>query len=99
MTELWNIFAEITVQPDDFASGNTVGFMNIITWADTAETAQTKIASYFDSFGWHIVSVEAAKVLDVDHTCENEEFQDIIARASVNPEAILCGTFHSYKVN
>ena len=51
MTELWNIFAEITVQPDDFASGDTVGFMNIITWADSAETAQTKIASYFDSFG------------------------------------------------
>ena len=30
---------------------------------------------------------------------ENEEFQDMVDRASTNPNAILCGTFHRYKVN
>jgi hypothetical protein len=99
MSELWNIFAEITVQPDDFPSGDTVGFMNIITWADSAEAAQAKIAHYFQSFDWRIVGVEEAKVLNVQQIYEDEEFQDMIGRASVNPEAILCGTFHSYKAN
>jgi hypothetical protein len=47
MTKLWNIFAEITVQPDDFPSGDTAGYMNIITWADSAEAAQKKDCSLF----------------------------------------------------
>jgi hypothetical protein len=99
MSELWNLFAEITVQPEDFPSGDTVGFMNIITWADSAEAAQAKIAHYFQSFDWHIVGVEEAKVLNVQQIYEDEEFHDMIERAIVNPEAIICGTFHSYKAN
>jgi hypothetical protein len=99
MSELWNIFAEITVQPEDFPSGDTVGFMNIITWADSAEAAHAKIAHYFQSFQWHIVGVEEAKILNVQQIYEEEEFQDMIERAIVNPEAVICGTFHSYKAN
>jgi hypothetical protein len=99
MSELWNVRAEIMVQPEDFASGDTLGFMNIVTWANSAETAQEKIEHYFKSFDWHIVGVEQAKVLDVDHIYEEEEFQGMIERVNANPEAIICGTFHSYKVN
>ena len=62
MSELWNVLAEIMVQPEDFASGDTLGFMNIVTWADSAEIAQEKIAHYFKSFDWQIVCVEEAKV-------------------------------------
>jgi hypothetical protein len=54
---------------------------------------------YFQSFHWHIVGVEEAKISNVQHIYEEEEFQDMIERAIVNPEAIICGTFHRYKAN
>jgi hypothetical protein len=99
MPELWNIFAEITVRPEDFPSGDTIGYMNIITWAESAEAAQQKIATYFERFDWHIVEVDEAKILNVDFIYEDEEFHDMVDRARNNPEAIVCDTFHSYKVN
>ena len=99
MNELWKIFAEITVQPDDFPSGDTVGFMNIVTWADSAQTACKKIEAYFASFGSHIVEIEEATVLDIDFVYEDQSFHEMVQRAGVNPDAVLCGTFHSYKVN
>jgi hypothetical protein len=97
--ELWNILAAIIVQPEDFSSGDTNGFMNIITWADSAEAAQKKIASYFLGFDWHVVGVEEVKVLPLDFVSDNDEFQDMFERARNNPDAIICGTFHSFKTN
>jgi hypothetical protein len=99
MPELWNIRAEITVQPEDFPGGDTNGFMNILIWAESAEAAQQKIATYFERFDWHIVGVEEAIVLSADFVADNEEVQDRIDRARNNPEAIICSTFHSYKSN
>jgi len=99
VNELWKIRAEIVVQPEDFPSGDTVGFMNIITWADSAEVARQKIAFYFERFDWHIVGVEEAVVLNDDFVADNDEFQDMVERARNNPDAIICGMFHSYKVN
>jgi hypothetical protein len=97
--ELWNIRAEIIVQPEDFPSGDTNGFMNIVIWADSAEAAREKIASYFRRFEWHIVRVEEAKVLSLDFVADGDEFQDMLERARSNLDAIICGTFHSYKAN
>lgn len=99
MQELWKIYAEITVEPQEFPNGDTVGFMNIITWADSANEARTKIEGYFATFKWCIVEVEEAAPIHEDYIYDSEEFQDMIERARVNPEAIICGTFHSYKVN
>jgi len=99
VTELWNIRAEITVQPEDFPSDDTNGFMNIITWADSDEAAREKIASYFERFEWHVVGVEEARVLPLDFVADNEEFQDMFERARGNPDAIICGTFHSFKTS
>jgi hypothetical protein len=99
MNELWNIRAEILVQPEDFPSGDTNGFMNIVTWADSAEAAREKIASYFQRFDWHVVGVEEAKVLPLNFAADNDEFQEMFDRALTNPDAIICGTFHSYRVN
>lgn len=99
MAELWNIRAEIIVQPEDFPSGETNGFMNIVTWADSAEAAQEKIASYFHGFDWHVVGVEEATVLPLDFVSDSDEFQNIFERARNNPDAIICGTFHSFKTN
>jgi len=97
--ELWNIRAEIIVQPEDFPCGDTNGFMNIVTWANSAEAAREKIASYFRRFEWHVVGVEEAKVLPPDFVSDNDEFQDMFERARISPDAIICGAFHSFKTN
>jgi hypothetical protein len=99
VTELWNIRAEIIVQPEDFPSGETNGFMNIVTWADSADAAQKKIESYFQGFDWHVVGVEEAKVLPLDFASDSDEFQDMFERALYNPDAIICGTFHGFRAN
>ena len=98
MTQFWNIRAEITVEPEDF-SGDTVGFMNIITWSDSPDGARAKIEAYFATFNWHIVEVEEACLIRKDFIYDSDEFQDMIDRAATNPDAIICGTFHSYKLN
>ena len=98
MQQLWNVRAEITVEPQDFPSG-AVGFMNIITRADSADSARTKIEAYFATFNWHIIRVQEAAPIREDFIYDSDEFADMIERAKTNPDAIICGTFHSYKAN
>jgi hypothetical protein len=73
--------------------------MNIITWADSPEAAREKIAWYFERFGWQVVGVEEGRVLPLDFVADDEEFQDMFERACNYPDAIICGTFHSFKTN
>jgi len=98
MAELWIVRVEMTVQPEDFASGNTVGFMNAVIWADAPELAAARLSRYLATFDWHVVSVE-----DISIACDDlvyqEKMQEMIDQARVNPEAIVLGDFHSYKVN
>jgi hypothetical protein len=98
MSELWIIRAEITVQPEDFPSGDTVGFINVITWADSVETIRSKLSSYLETFDWHLLKIEDAHLVDSD-LVYHDEIEDMIERASNNPQSILLGTFFSYKVN
>ncbi len=99
MQQLWKIFAEITVEPQDFPSGDTVGFMNIITWADSTDSARIKIEAYFATFNWHIIGVEESAPIREDFIYDDDELTDMSERARTNPEAIILGTFYSYKVN
>ena len=99
MQQIWNVRAEITVESQDFPSGDTVGFMNIITWADSADSAQTKIEACFATFNWHIIGIEESAPIRENFIYDDDEFADMIERAKINPEAIICGTFHSYKAN
>jgi hypothetical protein len=97
--QLWNVRAEISVQPQDFPSGDTVGFMNIITWADSVDSVRTKIDAYFGTFNWQIIGVEEAAPIRENFIYDDDEFAEMIERARINPDAIICGTFHSFKVN
>ncbi len=89
----------MTVPPDEFPLGETIGFMNVITLADSAEAAQAKIEAYFATFNWHIVQVENSTVIDPNFVADDDEFAEIIERAYSHPDPIICGTFHSYKIN
>jgi hypothetical protein len=72
--------------------------MNVTTWADSQETAGVKIQNYLESLGWHLVSVEQAHVVDEERKYGEVEL-DQIERTRTNPNAIILGTFHTYKTN
>lgn len=89
---------ERIVQTGDNSSPSGIGFMNITTWADSRDTAVSKIGEYLESRGWHLVSVERAHVVNEDGECGEVEL-DQIERTRNNPDAIILGTFHTYETN
>ncbi len=89
---------ELTARTGGDKSPSEIGFMNITTWADSETTAESKIQKYLESFGWNPVSVEKAHVIDEDGKYGEVEL-DQIERTRNNPNAIILGTFHTYKTN
>jgi hypothetical protein len=57
-----------------------------------------KIRKYVASLGWHLVSVEKAQVVNEDGKYGEVEL-DQIERTRSNHNAIILGTFHTYKTN
>jgi hypothetical protein len=98
-SELWHLYIEMTVPPDAFPSGDTVGFMNVITQANSSEAAQARVETYFATLNWHIVQIESSKVIESDFAAEDDEFAEMIERARSHPDPIMLSTFHSYKIN
>jgi hypothetical protein len=96
MESIWLITCEILVEPGDLASGQTKAFANVVTWADSQDSVTSKIKRYLESFKWHLISFENAHPVD-DGRAYSEEVWDLIDRARTNPQAIILGTFFSYK--
>ena len=89
---------ELVAQTGDESSPSKIGFMNITTWADSNETAVGKVRGYIESLGWHLVSVEQAHMVNDEREYGEVEL-DQIERTRHNPNAIILGTFHTYKTN
>lgn len=98
MNTIWLVTSEILVEPGDVPSGSTKGFMNITTWADSIETIKEKLSRYLETFKWHLVSIEKAHPIDESHDY-GDEIERMLERTRSNPDAIILGTFHSYKEN
>jgi hypothetical protein len=96
METMWLVLTEIVAQTGD--PPPKIGFMNITTWADSEEAASSKIKQYLESFGWHLVSVEEASVID-ENADYGEDVGDMIERTRNNSRAIILGTFHTYRTN
>ena len=96
--EIWKLCVELIAQTGDDNAPSNIGFMNITTWADSEKTAEAKIQKYVESFGWHLVSVEKAHVVNEDGKYGEVEL-DQIERTRNNPNAIILGTFHTYKTS
>jgi hypothetical protein len=99
MVQIWKLVVEVLVEPGDIPSGLTKGFMNVTTWADSADSATDKLAKYIERFNWHIVSVENARPVADNEEFEDEDMEDMIARTRTNSNAIILGTFHGNKEN
>jgi len=99
MDQIWKLVVELLVPPGDMPSGMTKGFMNVTTWADSAETARNKLGNYIERFQWRILSIEDARPIAGDEEFEDENMADMVERTRTNPNAIILGTFHGYKEN
>ena len=97
MEKMWLILAEVIARPGE-SHESKIGFMNITTWAISEDAAKTKIEQYLHSFGWNLVNVDKADVVDDDFKC-GEAVAGMIDRTRNNPNAIILGTFHTYKTN
>jgi hypothetical protein len=97
VVKIWMLCVELVAQTDKNASSE-IGFMNITTWADSEKTAEAKIKMYLESFDWYLVSVERAHVVVEDGDYGERELDQIESTRN-NPNAIILGTFHTYKTN
>lgn len=83
--------------------GNAKGaFVDVVTWATDAAEYRRKADLLVSSMGGLVVSdVLVAEPVDDKRARIGRDFQppteDLIARARVNPNAILYGTFHLYE--
>jgi len=82
--QLWVITAEILVEPGDLPSGDTKGFANIVTWADSPKTAQQKVSEVLKSYKYEVLGIEASRPFD-ESTGYNDEILDIVDQARTNP--------------
>jgi hypothetical protein len=98
MEKMWLILTEVIGDSQHSSSDSKIGFMNITTWADSKESASEKIRLYIESFGWHLVSVEKADLID-ETSSYGEDVSEMIDRTRTNLNAIILGTFHTYKTN
>jgi hypothetical protein len=73
--------------------------MNVITRAASSEAAQVKVEAYFATFNWYVVQIENSQVIDPNFIADDDAFAEMVERARAHPDPIICGTFHSYKIN
>jgi hypothetical protein len=98
MEAIWLVLTEIVAQAEDPPRASKVGFMNVTAWAHSKEAAGAKIRQYLELFGWNLVSIEEANVVE-DEGIYGEDVADMIERTRSNPRAIILGTFHKHKTN
>ena len=94
--QLWVITAEIIVKLGDLASGDTKGFTNIVTWADSPKTAQQKVWEVLKSYGWEVLGIEVVRRFD-DSRNYDDAILEIVDQARTNPDACIIGTVFSYR--
>jgi hypothetical protein len=97
MENVWLILAEV-IGDLEASSESKIGFINIAKWADSKEAASSKIEKCLNSFGWRLVLVDKAELIGEESRYGGEVI-DMIDRMRNNPEAIILGTFHTYKTN
>src|ERR1700722_7209360 len=79
--------------PDLFRPAFTV----VRTWATTSEEFREKCNRMLESYGWKLLGVDRANPAPEEGDF-SEEVEDMLERIRGNPNAIICGTFHSYPV-
>lgn len=73
-------------------------FTNILTWASDSESFRAKADTIAAKLNMYVIGVEGEEPLAARRECSEltEEVEDMLARASSNPNAIVYGTFHAF---
>jgi hypothetical protein len=96
--KLWRLRLEIEVEPGDLdlEFGCTKGFINVVTWASSDESARGQVKDYLATFNWKLLGVDESNFID-SSVAPEFGMGDLIERARGNSDAIILGTFHAYR--
>jgi len=98
--ELWIGLVEVRPLPHSDLLGDAAGaFTHIVTWASDPSEFRQKSENLANHLGLFVVSVETEELVDRRKRRADlaEALEDLILRAEFNPDAILYGTFHTYR--
>lgn len=95
--QVWIGTIEVSIPDAQKPSVMRYGFINITTWAGTREEFQQKCTRMFESYGWKLLGLERANPVP-DDAAFNEEVAEMLERTRANPNAIIYGTFHTYRL-
>jgi hypothetical protein len=73
--------------------------VNVVTWASNADEFRSNADLVLAELGLFVVEVEDPEPVAIrtKKAKFEEEIEDMIARAETNPNAIIYGTFHTWK--
>jgi hypothetical protein len=97
--EVWIGLVEVRKYPDcEILAGKPGAFTNIITWASSNEEFRQKVVQLAMSLRLFVVGIEGAEPLAQrkQKFSIDPELEALEEQASLNPNAILYGTFHTY---
>jgi hypothetical protein len=98
LPELW--IGVIEVRPCSRAPDAVAGaFTNIVTWACDVEGFRKKAETVAATMDMYVAGIEWAEPLAerARKRTFTEEVDDMVLRAESNPNAIVYGTFHTYR--
>jgi len=98
--ELW--IGLVEARPLDTKAYDAAGaFTHIVTWACDAAEFRTKADKILATLDLYVFEVEGEKPLAqwLEKRDPSDEIEDMIQRAESNPNAIVWGTFHRYRVD
>ena len=98
--ELWIGLVEVRAL-DRKAYGAAGAFTHIVTWACNAAEFRKKADTVIATLELYVTGVEEEEPLAqwTEKRTPSEEIEDMIQRAEFNPNAIVWGTFHRYRVD
>lgn len=98
--QLWIGLVEVRAFTQSKALGDAKGaFVNLVTWAADAVQFKSNAEVVLGNLGLFVVEVENPEPVSTRRRSMDleEEIEDMIARAENNPNAIIYGTFHTWK--
>ena len=98
--QLWIGLVEVrALKPTEVLGDAKGAFVNVVTWASDADEFKTNAELVLGKLGLFIVEIENPEPVSIRRKKAEfeDEIEDMIARAQDNPNAIIYGTFHTWK--
>jgi len=101
--QLWIGMVEVRAGQGDASrilDGTKGAFVNIITWATDAQEYASNAELVIGDLGLCVTEVVNPEPVETRRKSKGgfeEEIEDLISRAEINPNAIIYGTFHTFE--